>query len=216
MEKKLDDNYTRMLRAIFNKSWRPYPTKQQLYSHLPPITKIIKVRRTRHAGHYWSSRDGLLSDYSYVPFHIAEQKQGDQLKSTYSSSVWIRCVALRSCRRWWTIGRGGERGSDISLLRTWQDDDDDDKNWHAIKAKNDNCSFCSWMSKGISRPKLGATIFLSYRSEGEGAIPFPWLLHFPLIPALYCRVLSKKVSSIIIWVFGILDLGLNPGLPDSI
>ena len=51
MEKRLDGNYTRMLQAIFNKSWRQHPTKQQLHSHLPPITKTIKVRRTRHTGH---------------------------------------------------------------------------------------------------------------------------------------------------------------------
>ena len=51
MEKKLDGNYTRMLRAILNKSMRQHPTKQQLYGHLPPITKTIKVRWTRHAGH---------------------------------------------------------------------------------------------------------------------------------------------------------------------
>ena len=62
MEKKLDGNYTRMLRAILNKSWRQHPIKQQLYSHLPPITKTIKVRRTRHAVHCWRSRDELISD----------------------------------------------------------------------------------------------------------------------------------------------------------
>ena len=44
MEKKLDGNYTRMLRAILNKSWRQNPTKQQLYGHLPPITKTMKIR----------------------------------------------------------------------------------------------------------------------------------------------------------------------------
>ena len=40
MEKRLDGNYTRMLWAILNMSWRQHPTKQQLYSHLPPITKL--------------------------------------------------------------------------------------------------------------------------------------------------------------------------------
>ena len=40
--KKLDGNYTRMLWAILNKSWRQHPTKHQLYGHLPPITKTIK------------------------------------------------------------------------------------------------------------------------------------------------------------------------------
>ena len=52
LEKKLDGNYTRMLRAISNKSWRQHFTKYQLYGLLPPITKTIKVRRTRHVGHY--------------------------------------------------------------------------------------------------------------------------------------------------------------------
>ena len=62
MEKKLDGNYTRMLRAILNKSWRQHPTKQQLYGHLPLVTETIKVRRNRHAGYYWRSRDELISD----------------------------------------------------------------------------------------------------------------------------------------------------------
>ena len=62
LEKKLDGNYTRMLRAILNKSWRQHPTRHQLFSHLTPITKTIQVRRTRHAGHCWRSRDELISD----------------------------------------------------------------------------------------------------------------------------------------------------------
>ena len=60
--KKLDGSYTRMLRAILNKSWRQHPTKHQLYGHLPPITKTIQVRRTRHAGHCWKNWDELISD----------------------------------------------------------------------------------------------------------------------------------------------------------
>ena len=36
LEKKLDGNYTRMLRAVLNKSWRQHPTRHQLYGHLPP------------------------------------------------------------------------------------------------------------------------------------------------------------------------------------
>ena len=62
LEKKLDGSYTRMLRAILNKSWRQHPTKHQLYGHLPPITKTIQVRRARHAGHCWRSRDELITD----------------------------------------------------------------------------------------------------------------------------------------------------------
>ena len=62
MKKKLDGNYTRMLRAILNRSRRQHPTKQQLYGYLPAITKTIQIRRTRHAGHCWRSRDELISD----------------------------------------------------------------------------------------------------------------------------------------------------------
>ena len=62
----------------------------------------------------------------YYCVHMAEQKQGDQLEPTYSSSVRIRGAALKSCRMRWTIGRGGERRSGIPVLMTRQDDDDDD------------------------------------------------------------------------------------------
>ena len=62
LEKKQDGNYTRMLRAIWNKSLQQHPTRHQLFDHLPPITKTIQVRRTRHAGHCWRSRDELITD----------------------------------------------------------------------------------------------------------------------------------------------------------
>ena len=62
LEKKLDGNYTRMLRAILNKSWQQHPTRRQLHGHLPPITKTIQARRTRHAGHCWRSKDEIISD----------------------------------------------------------------------------------------------------------------------------------------------------------
>ena len=69
-EKKLDGNYTRMLQAILNKSWGQHPTKQQLYGHLPPITKTVKVRRTRNAGHCKRSSDELISDVlRWTPSH---------------------------------------------------------------------------------------------------------------------------------------------------
>ena len=70
LEKKLDGNYTRMLRAILNKSWRQHPTRHQLYGHLPPITKTIQGRRTRHAGHCWRNRDELIKDVLlWTPTH---------------------------------------------------------------------------------------------------------------------------------------------------
>ena len=57
---------------------------------------------------------------------MAEQKQDGQLEHTYSSYVRIRDVTLKTCQRWWMIGRSGERGSGISVLSAHDDDDDDD------------------------------------------------------------------------------------------
>ena len=125
LEKNLDGNYIRMLRAILNKSCRQHPTRHQLYGHLLPITKTIQVRRTRHAGHCWRSRDELKSDVLLWTPHMAEQTQDDQLEHTFSSYVRIRDVGLKTCQRRWTIGRRGERRSGISVLVAWYDNDDE-------------------------------------------------------------------------------------------
>ena len=70
LERRLDGNYTRKLRAVLNKSWRQHPTRLQLYGHFPPITKTIQVRRTRHTGHCWRSKDELISDVLlWTPTH---------------------------------------------------------------------------------------------------------------------------------------------------
>ena len=63
--------------------------------------------------------------YSYGPPHMAEQKQDDKLEPTYSSSVRIQDVALRTYQKRWMIGRSGEKGSGISVLAARHDDDDD-------------------------------------------------------------------------------------------
>ena len=70
MEKTLDGNYTRILRALMNKSWRQQPIKKQVYDHLPPITKTIQDRRTRQAGHCRRRKDELISDIlPWTPSH---------------------------------------------------------------------------------------------------------------------------------------------------
>ena len=99
LDKKLDGNYTRMLRAILNKFWRQHPKKHQLYGHLPPITKTIQVRQTRHVAHCWRSRDELISDVPLWTPHMGVQKQDIQLENTYSCSVRIRVAALKTCQR---------------------------------------------------------------------------------------------------------------------
>ena len=125
MEKKLDGNYTRMLQAILNKSWRQWPTKHQLYGHLQPITKTIQIRRIRLARNCWRSKDQLISDVLLSAPHIDEQRQDNQLEPTYSSSVPIRDVDLKTFWKQWKIEKGDEKGSGISVLMARRDDDYD-------------------------------------------------------------------------------------------
>ena len=85
LEKTLDGNYTRMLRAILNKSWWQHPTRHQLYGHLPPITKTIPVRWTRHC---WRSRDELISDVPPLDPHIWPGKSRTTSTNIHSAAMW--------------------------------------------------------------------------------------------------------------------------------
>ena len=88
LKKKLDGNYTRMLRAILNKSWRQHPIRHQLYSHLPPVTKTIQVRRTRYAGHCWRSQDELISDVLLWTPNIWPNKIRTTSSNIHTAAMW--------------------------------------------------------------------------------------------------------------------------------
>ena len=57
---------------------------------------------------------------------MVEQRQDDKLEPTYNSPVQIRDVTLRTCRKQWTIEKGGGRGSGRSVLMSRHDDVDDE------------------------------------------------------------------------------------------
>ena len=120
MEKKLDGNYTRMLRAILKGSWRQHPTKQQLYGHLPASRKLSKLDEPDMQLTAGDAGTGSKVMFSYGPPHMAEKKQDDQLKPTYNSSVRIRDVALRTYQKQRT------KGSVISVPVARHEDDNDD------------------------------------------------------------------------------------------
>ena len=115
-----------MLRAILNKSWRQHPTKQQVYGHLPPITKTMKIRRTRLMGHCWRSRDKLISDvFLWTPLH--GRAKAERPARTYIQQLCVdtRCSPVElpeamDDREGWR-----ERGLRISVLAVRHDDDDD-------------------------------------------------------------------------------------------
>ena len=87
---------------------RQHPTKHQLYSHLPPITKTIKVRRTRHTGHYWRSRDELISDVLLWTPSYGQEKAGrpawtyiQQLCEDTGCSSEDLPEAMNNREEWW-------------------------------------------------------------------------------------------------------------------
>ena len=105
LEKKLDGNYT-----IFNKSWKQPLTKRPLYGHLPPITKIIKVRRARRAGHCWRSRDELISDVLLWTPSYGQAKAGrpartyiQQLCEDTGYSPEDLPEAMNNREEWWEV-----------------------------------------------------------------------------------------------------------------
>ena len=121
MEKRLDGIFTRMLRAILNRSCRQHLTKQQLHGYLSPITKTIQIRRTRHAGHCWRSRDKLISDLLlWTPSHgraIVGRPARTNIQKLNEDTGCIledQPKAMDDRERW----------SGISVLMARQDDDD--------------------------------------------------------------------------------------------
>ena len=119
MEKKHNGNYTRMLQAILNKSWRQHSTKQQLYGHQPSIMKNFQVRWTRHAGHCWR-KDKLISDILlWTPSH-GWAKAGrpartyiQQLCADTGCSLEDLPGAMDDRDRWWERVREIYTGSTI-------------------------------------------------------------------------------------------------------
>ena len=117
LEKKLDWNCVRMLRAILNKSWKQHPTKQQLYGYLVPISKQIKIRRTKHVGHCWGSKDELISDV--LQWSLSHGRSSVDLpKRTYLQQL---CMDTGDCWKRWMIETNGARESGKSFLAMWHD-----------------------------------------------------------------------------------------------
>ena len=199
LEKKLDGNYTRMLRAILNKSWRQHPTRHQLYGHLPPITKTIQVRRTRHAGHRWRNRDELISDVLLWTPTYSRAKAGRPAR-TYIQQLWedTGCnpedmpEAMNDREKW------RERVSDIRASgTTWW--------WWWWNSK------LAILVEGDQKALFSITT--TSRCRGRAQFLSLYCSTLPLIRTLYCWVLSKEVSSIIFKVFGLTRPGIETRSP---
>ena len=122
IEKRLGGNHKRMLRAILNKSWRPYPTKQQLYGDLTPITKTIKIIRTKkiflniviqfflfcrcpwcngYRRRKWTRRKEFKSWTRLIAFHIGLISLGKVWIQLLSLQLWVNSRIDWFLQPWW-------------------------------------------------------------------------------------------------------------------
>ena len=103
-------------------TWQQHSTRRQLYGHLPPITKTIQARRTRHVGHCWRSKDKIVSDVLLWTSAYGQSKAGrpartyiqqlcdetgcnpeDQSEGMNDRETWRERVRdiRASCTSWW-------------------------------------------------------------------------------------------------------------------
>ena len=51
-----------MLRTALNRSWKDHLTKEELYGHIPPISKSLQQQRMKFTGHCWRSKEEQAGD----------------------------------------------------------------------------------------------------------------------------------------------------------
>ena len=94
--------------------------------HLPPITKTIQLKGTRHAGHGWRNRDELISDVLlWTPSHGRAKTERPVRTKTQQLRADMGC-SLEDLPEVIDDRDGGERGFLRSVLMVRHEDDDDD------------------------------------------------------------------------------------------
>ena len=61
LEKKVNCEYTKMLRVVKGVTWQQHMTNDQLYGSLPKISQVIKESRSKFSGHCWRSKHEVIS-----------------------------------------------------------------------------------------------------------------------------------------------------------
>ena len=95
--KKLDGNYSSMLRAVLNKSLIRHLTKQLLYNYLPTISQTMQVSRARHIGQYWKSKDELISEILFWTSLHRRANVGRPAKTIIIKDNYCHISALCVC-----------------------------------------------------------------------------------------------------------------------
>ena len=87
-------NYTKTLQTQIDNSLKLDATKQQLYGHLPLISKMIRAQQSMKVGHCWRSKDELKSDVVWLLHYSVGQtiKNINILYIVYTFCVFILCT----------------------------------------------------------------------------------------------------------------------------
>ena len=113
-----------MLQVILNKSWKQYLIKQQLYGHRPPITNIVQIKQSKHAGCSWRSKNELISDvFQWTSSHGHASVRWPA--RTYLQQL---CVDTGCSEENLPGAMDDERELGKSVQVAWHDDCDDDIN----------------------------------------------------------------------------------------
>ena len=129
MEKKLDGNYTSMLRAMLNKSWRQHPTKQQRRSCLQWVEASpgLKSKGQIHClmseaasqgGEYWSS-SLCLAPSTDIPDPLSPLLLVHRLWQVFRATSHILTERLYVCSSWPSCFCSAMCGGSIGLYPFW-------------------------------------------------------------------------------------------------
>ena len=99
LEKKLDGNYTRMLRAILNKSWRQHPLQDANCTATCLLSwKLFKLDEPDMQDTAGEAGTNSSVMYSlWTPTHGRAKAGRPSTKHTFSSYVRIQDVVLKTC-----------------------------------------------------------------------------------------------------------------------
>ena len=88
--RKLDGIYTRMLRAILNKSWRQHPQNSNCTATYHLSRKLLKLDEPVMRDTGGKVRTSHKLHIPVDPIHMDKQRQEDQQEPIYNSSVLLR------------------------------------------------------------------------------------------------------------------------------
>ena len=217
------------------KSWKQYPIKQQLYSHLPPIFKTIRIRWTRYAEHCCRSKNELISDFLLWTYSYGYASVGRSTRTyvqqfcTDTGFSLEDLLGVRDVRDEWRAKASEIRARNttwyiyiyiyiilfcVAILLVSLCSGPVDWVFTLTSARKylwrliyHLIRWVGELNRGWSEDSLCNGY---HRGVGEGATPCPGLLHFTLEP--YLIMLSVKQGGIKyhFWVFGMTRSGIEP------